>query len=85
MKLEVRSKTGNMFGKYLGSFAEALFSVLNENEKSFTLTVKKFKSDRDPSIPVETPVFVSNEYQKLTITNEFELWLEPGDYIKIIR
>jgi len=84
MELEVRTKDGEMIAKYLGHMAAVNFEKLMNSTNLFTMTTKKLKNKPELDAK-EFLCFVATEYCKLGITDEFELWFAPGDYIKVIN
>ncbi len=77
MVLEYRSKDSNLFSKAKGELALHQYTVLSHS----------------PFFKKETKTFVGKgsfvclvcvDYCKINMTDEFEIWFEPNDYIKII-
>jgi hypothetical protein len=77
MVLEYRNKDNNLFGKVKGKLGLHQYGLLIHS--SF------FKKETKTFVGKGSFVcFVCVEYCKINMTDEFEVWFEPNDYIKII-
>jgi len=84
MELEVRTKNGEIIAKYLGQMAVINFQILMNDTKLFEMVTKHI-GVANGSPAKEFVCFVAIEYCTLNISDDFELWFAPGDYIKVNR
>ncbi len=83
MELEVRTSNGNLIAKYKNTMATINFQKLLEAKELFSTENKKLSTNKENV--KDYFCFVAIDYCKLNITNDFELWFDIGDYIKVIR
>ena len=84
MELEVRTSEGILFAKYRGDLAKTCFANLLDAKEIFRSSTKSLKTLNSDKYE-EYLCFIANDHCKLMITEQFELWFGPNDYIKLIR
>jgi len=79
MKIEIRNKDGIMFGMITGKYAPFQYDNLCNRTDLFKRTTKNIV-DKGTFI-----AFVCIVDCKMNIIpNNFDIWLEPGDYLKVV-